>query len=106
MLPQIEITQKAQVLADKMNNNKYLLGISMLMLNIGSKYLIAELSETQEEMLKSKLVRRITLFSLFFMATRDIWASLGLLAAFLVITSDLFNTPRKNSSGKDKTEQS
>ena len=75
----------------RLNNNKYLLGIAMIIFNIGSKFLVIDISKSYENLLKSKIVRRLTLFSIFFVATRDIYISFILIAAFVVMTMNLFN---------------
>lgn len=75
----------------RLNNNKYLLGIAMIIFNIGSKFLVIDISKSYENLLKSKIVRRLTLFSIFFVATRDIYISFILTAAFVVMTMNLFN---------------
>ena len=73
------------------NNNKLLLGITMILFNMGSKYLILDLSKNQEQFLKSTIVRRLTLFSIFFIATHDLITSLILTASFVVLAHGLFN---------------
>lgn len=73
------------------NNNKLLLGITMILFNMGSKYLILDLSKNQEQFLKSTIVRRLTLFSIFFIATHDLVTSLILTASFVVIAQGIFN---------------
>ena len=39
-----------------LNDSKLFAGITMLLLNLGSKYLVHELSETQEELLSNKIL--------------------------------------------------
>ena len=73
------------------NNNKLLLGITMILFNMGSKYLILDLSKNQEQFLKSSIVRRLTLFSIFFIATHYLITSLILTASFVVLAHGLFN---------------
>ena len=73
------------------NTNPYLAGIAMIMFNIGSRYLVVDMNQNTENLLKSKIMRRITLFSIFFIATRDLITSLILTAVFLVMTMNLFN---------------
>jgi len=74
-----------------LNNNKYLAGIAMILFNIGSRYLVVDMNKNTENLLKSKIARRITLFSIFFLGTRDLFASFILTSVFLVITMNLFN---------------
>ena len=80
---------------NKMNSNKYLAGIALLMLNLGSKYLIIDISKSTEQLLKLTIIRRFTLFSIFFIATRNILVSLILTAVFIVFSSGLFNDNSK-----------
>jgi hypothetical protein len=73
------------------NNNKYVAGVAMILFNIGSRYLVVDMNKNTENLLKSKIARRITLFSIFFLGTRDVFASLILTTIFLVMTMNLFN---------------
>lgn len=75
----------------KLNNSKLLLGISMILFNLGSKYLVMDLSKNHQQFLKSSIVRRITLFSIFFIATHDLVTSFVLTAAFVVLAQGIFN---------------
>jgi hypothetical protein len=76
---------------DFLNNNKYLAGVAMIMFSIGSRYIIIDMTKNTETLLKTKIMRRLTLFSIFFVGTRDIFASLVLTSVFLVMTMGLFN---------------
>ena len=77
------------------NGNKYLAGIALLMLNIGSKYLIVDISKSTQNLLKLKIIRRFTIFSIFFIGTRNIVISLILTGVFIVFSNGLFNENSK-----------
>lgn len=77
------------------NGNKFLAGIALLMLNIGSKYLIFDISKSTEQLLKLTIIRRFTLFCIFFIGTRNVIISLVLTATFIVFSSGLFNEKSK-----------
>jgi hypothetical protein len=77
------------------NSSKLLIGISMIIFNIGSKFLVIDMSKTQEQFFKNVLMRRITLFCIFFVATRDIFISLILTASFVILAYGLFNESSK-----------
>ena len=85
-----------------LNNSKFLAGLAMIILNLGSKYLIMELSESQEELMSNKIFRRIILFTVAFIATRDIIVSLVLTGVFVILVSNLFNENSKMSLLKKK----
>ena len=63
----------------------------MLVMNIGSKYAIIELSKTQESYLKYSLGRQLLVFSILWVGTRDIFISLILTVVFIVFVDYLFN---------------
>lgn len=77
------------------NESKYMAGIAMIILNIGSKYLMMELSETQEEFMANSLFRRFIIFTVCFIATRDIIVSFILTAAFVIFVGNIFNENSK-----------
>ena len=74
-----------------LNNSRYFAGIVMLLLNIGSKYITFKFSKTQEEYLKNSFARELLIFSIIWMATRDIYTSILMTAAFIVLADFLFN---------------
>jgi hypothetical protein len=78
-------------ISQKGNDSKLLLGIAMILLNFGTKYLTEDISKTNETILKSPIMRRLTIFSMFFMATRDMFFSLGMTAVFIILNFGIFN---------------
>lgn len=78
-----------------LNNNKYFTGIMMIILNLGSRFLVMELSESQEQMLSNKIIRRFVMFTVVFIATKDIYVSLIITAIFIILVSGLFNENSK-----------
>ena len=77
------------------NNSKLLAGITMLILNVGAKYVEINFSKTQEAYLRSALGREILLFSICFMATHDIITAILLTAAFVILADIFFNEDSK-----------
>lgn len=78
-----------------LNNSKFFAGLVMLILNIGSKHITIELSNTQKEYLHNSIGRQLLIFSISWLGTRDIFYALALTAIFTVLTEYLFN---ENSS--------
>lgn len=78
-----------------LNNNKYLSGVAMIMFSIGSRYIVIDMTKNTETLLKTKIMRRLTLFSIFFVGTRDVFASIILTSVFLIMTMGLFNEESK-----------
>ena len=78
-----------------LNNSKFVAGITMLVVNLGSKYLAQELSDSQEALFTNVVIRRFVIFTVVFMATKDLLISLVLTAVFIVLVSGLFNENSK-----------
>ena len=76
---------------ENMNDNKYFIGLMMIVVNIGSRFIIGELSDEQKKLINDKFLRRLFIFGVFFMATRDIVTSLILTIVFVLTISELFN---------------
>ena len=87
-------------LFNDLSNSKYFLGIMMIIVNIGARYIIEELNPEQKKYLNSKFFRRIIIFSAFFVATRDILSSITLTIIFVLFIGELFNN---NKNYKNKT---
>jgi len=75
----------------RLNDSKFFAGIVMLMLNVGSKYVQLNLSDTQESYLRYSLARELLIFSIVWMGTHDIYMSIMLTAAFVILANYLFN---------------
>jgi|TARA_B110000967_G_C18875579_1_gene558079 hypothetical protein len=94
---------------ENVNDNKYFIGFMMILVNIGSRFIIGELSESQKNLINDKLLRRLFIFGVFFMATRDIISSLVLTIMFVLLVSELFNEdselslfPKEEENNDDK----
>lgn len=78
-----------------LNNNKYLYAICMILLNVGAKYIEVDLQLGHKRILSSKIIRRLLIFTVAFIATRDVITSLIITASFVIIILNLFNTKSK-----------
>lgn len=72
------------------SKNKYVLGITMIIINIGSRFLLDELTPKQKKFINRPLIRKITILCIFYMATKDITASIILTGVFILMC-DIFN---------------
>lgn len=76
---------------NSLNNSKFVLGIMMLLLNIGSRYIELGFTKTQEQALRNGLGRELLIFAIVFMATHDIITSTLMTASFIILSDYLFN---------------
>ena len=74
-----------------LNNNKFFAGVVMILLNIGSKFIMVEFSKSTQEYMKYTVCKQILVFAMAWMGTRDIYTSLGLTAIFTILSEYLFN---------------
>jgi len=81
---------------EALNTNKFFIGVMMIVLNIGSRYLVDEFSGSPDEYSRNLLLRRIAIFAVCFIATRDIVTSTLLTAGYIIIA---MGVSRKNAEG-------
>lgn len=66
-----------------LNTNTYLIGLSMILLNLGGRHLAMGLTPEQDRFFQAPWMRRSMLFVVIFVATRNVftamWLSLGLI---------------------------
>lgn len=74
-----------------LNQNKVVWGISMLLLNIGTRYVIADLGKSHEYILTNQFVKKIVVLSMFFVATRDLLTSFLLTLGYILIVDGVLH---------------
>jgi hypothetical protein len=77
------------------NNNKWLAGCAMLLVNLGGRYIQADLGKTHDLILSNEYFKKIIIYALFFMATRDIIISFLLTLIYIFIVDGLLRGDRK-----------
>ena len=75
---------------DILSNDKILIGISIIFLNIASKYIDLKLTKNQEALIKN-LGKEILVFFIAFIGTRDILVSLILTLIYWIVVTLLLN---------------
>lgn len=96
---------------DALNDNKFFLGIMLLLLNLGSRYLVDEFSTNPEEYSRNLVLRRVAVFAVCFVGTKDIMTSIILTAAFVILAQGVSSQNRegytnaKEKAGKPKVDQ-
>jgi hypothetical protein len=68
-----------------MNSNPYLIGMFMLLLNLGGRFLSLELTKKQEAFLQSPWLRPLLFFTVIFIATRNLVAAFWVTILFFFI---------------------
>lgn len=71
-------------------SSPFTIGIMILLTNVASRYIVHEFSTNDEEYGQNILLRRVAVFAVCFVGTRDLVVSLLLTAGFVVLAGGLF----------------
>jgi hypothetical protein len=77
--------------------NKLFIGVAMIIMNLGSKHIVNDISPKLESAMKTSVFKMIIVFCIVFVATRDIKTALVLTFAFIVVVKGLLNEKTKYS---------
>ena len=97
--------QNIQESINNMNENKLFIGLMVITVTIGGRFIIDEFSESQKKMINNKLVRRAFVFCVFFMATRDIVTSFILTIIFALVMSSVINDEIDEENEPEKNQE-
>jgi hypothetical protein len=89
---------------EALNDNKFFLGIMMILLNIGSRYLVDEFSTDPKTYTQNLILRRLAVFAVCFVGTRDLVTSIVLTAGFIIIAQGVSSRSREGMANKEKLE--
>jgi hypothetical protein len=80
-----------------LNQNTMFAGIMLLVLNVGSRFIVHELSSIEEEYKQNILLRRFAIFAVCFVGTKDLLTSIILTAGFVILSGGLFRGKGESS---------
>jgi hypothetical protein len=78
-----------------LNSNPYFIGLMMLLLNLGGRFIAMEVTKGQEQFFQNPWVRRLLIFTVLFVGTRNIMVAFWMTLAIVLLIGYLFN---ENSS--------
>ena len=90
---------------DVLNNHKLFLGIMLILVNVGSRHFIDELSEDPKVYQRNLLLRRIAIFAVCFVGTRDLVYSLLLTAGFIIIAQGMSSRSREGFEDEESNKE-
>ncbi len=73
------------------NQNPYFIGMMMLLLNLGGRFISLEITKQQEQFLQLPWVRRVLIFTVLFVATRNLWVAFWSTLVVVLLLGYLFN---------------
>ncbi len=78
-----------QIRLDQLSESKLFIGLIMVVVNIGARFIIDELSDEHREIIKNKYFRKVVIFCSVFMATRDIIVALIVTGIFAILMNEI-----------------
>ena len=78
-----------------LNSNPYFIGTMMLLLNLGGRFISMEMSRSQEQFFQNPWIRRILIFTVLFVGTRNVLVAFWMTLFIVLLIGYLFN---ENSS--------
>lgn len=79
---------------NNLSKNKLFIGLVMIFMNIGSRFVEFKFTKGQEMLLKS-VAREVLIFSIAFMGSRDLFVALIITAIFIILGNYIFNENSK-----------
>ena len=76
---------------NKLNENKLFVGLMVVVVAVGGRFIIDELNDSQKSFIHNTWVRRLFVFGVCFMATRDICISSIITMIFVIVVSEFTN---------------
>jgi hypothetical protein len=91
-------------LLNLLNNSKFLVGVAILMSNVGGRYMSLDLTKKEEKILQTPIVRRTLVFFVAFIATRDIIVSVIITLLFIIVVkrNKIFNSSLDEDDDEDE----
>lgn len=86
-----QVLNPIEILVGSFNTNPYFIGLMMLFMNLGGRFLAMEVTKGQEKFFQNPWIRRILIFTVIFIATRNIFVAFWLTLAVILIIGMLFN---------------
>ena len=78
-----------------LNSNPYFIGLMMLLLNLGGRFISMEVTKSQELFFQNPWVRRLLIFTVLFVGTRNVLVAFWMTLIIILCIGYLFN---ENSS--------
>ena len=94
-----------------LSGNKYMLGLMILLINLGARYIGNEVGDFMHKVLNHKFARRFLIFLVLWMGTRDLVVAGVITIGFIILVNTIFNEnsrfcilPSMNDSPIDKED--
>ena len=87
-----------QIRLDQLSENKIFIGLIMIMVNIGARFIIEELGEENKKIIQNTYFRKVVVFCSVFMATRDLGVALIVTIIFSILMHEVLKSDVKEET--------
>ncbi len=87
----VQALNPLEAIINGFNTNPYFIGIMMLILNLGGRFLAMDVSKEQEKFFSNPWVRSFLFFVVIFIATRNVLVAFWLSLVIVIVIKFLFN---------------
>ncbi len=84
---QTQITTLNGDFMDNVSKSPAMIGLAVLIINLGGRYLATDISRYDEKVLNNKIMKKLTIFSIAFLSTRDIRYSVLIVFLYSILFS-------------------
>ena len=85
-----KLTNRCFSIGKIISENRYFIGFTMILLNIGARFIIDELDDDLRKLVSNTFIRRVVIFCSFFMATKDLFTAIVLTIIFVIFINEIF----------------
>ena len=84
-----------EIFANIFSSNPYFIGLMMLILNLGGRFIVLEVTKGQEKFFQNPWFRRFLIFTVLFVATRNLVVAAIMTVVIVLFIGYLFNENSK-----------
>ena len=93
-----------QIYLDELSENKIFIGLIMVLVNIGARFIIEELDEEHKKIIQNTYFRKLVVFCSVFMATRDIGVAFIVTLIFAIVINEILGNEGSSKEEGSKEE--
>ncbi len=83
------LKSNVDLLLENLSKSPAIIGLAVLIINLGGRYLATDISQYDEKVLNNKLMKKLTIFAIAFLSTRDIRYSIIIVLIYTILFNPL-----------------
>lgn len=79
------VTDGFTIFLEKASKSPFMLGFAILLVNVGGRFTLSDINKYDEKLLSSSLIKKLTIFCIAFLSTRDITFSVIIVFVYSIL---------------------